>query len=519
MNHIDTGLMKSIIDPVINHASKQGDDIRYEPAFEQVEAEIAKLTSIHKENKPDWQLVKKQSLDLLVHQTKDLRLLCWLLFSYLKDDLLDNVIPAISLLFDFLKTYQEYCYPNKSRQQIAILIWFLDRIEVENNTKLETQHSDYIRDLKTQLEKLDELLDELFKEEAPNLRSKVQVLSHIQARAKAEQQHHQEKETPKVSESQPMRSSSIIPTRVPITETNMVNETDLLRVVRSIQEGVRPLMNRYLQNDVLDPRAYLLTRSIAWLQVLTSPPANAEGITTIKPLSTNKLQEYQKRIAEKDYLNLLPELEVSLSKAPFWFDGHYLCACVLEGIGQPELAEFNRLVLELMLKKFPAFMTLKFDDGSSFVSIETQNWLSAKSSDPMTGVALPNSDVAVEPWQLALADASQMVQQDQSQLSVALKQFQVAMQTAQSMKEKIYWLFSSCLLCQQQNKHELANIFFNQMNHFLEQFDLVSWDPDFAASIYTTWKKTLEKNNDKNQKNRLEEIKEKLFRLDITKAF
>lgn len=268
-----------------------------------------------------------------------------------------------------------------------------------------------------------------------------------------------------------------------------------------------------------DPRAYLLTRSIAWLQVLTSPPANAEGLTTIKPLSANKLQEYQKRIAEKDYLNLLPELEISLSKAPFWFDGHYLCAKALEGLGQSELAELNRLTLALILKKYPAFMTLKFDDGSAFVASETQDWLSEKSADPIAEITLPGSDSVAEPWQLAYVDACQMMRQDPKRLSEFLKQFQVAMQTARSIKEKINWLFSSCRLCQQQNKHDLANILFNQINHLLEKFDLDAWDPDLSISIYAAWKKTLEKNNDKDQKSRLEDITGKLLRLDITKAF
>ena len=71
------GSVKEIMEPVIGHVLPQGEEIRYDPDFEKVESEIAKLTSFHKNQSTDWKLVKNLSYQLLINRSKDLRLACW----------------------------------------------------------------------------------------------------------------------------------------------------------------------------------------------------------------------------------------------------------------------------------------------------------------------------------------------------------------------------------------------------------------------------------------------------------
>jgi len=251
-----------------------------------------------------------------------------------------------------------------------------------------------------------------------------------------------------------------------------------------------------LQKDLADPRAYLLTRSCAWLQISTAPAANEQKITPLKPLTANKLQEYQQRLAEKEFAALIPDLEMSLSKAPYWFDGHYWCAQALQALGHMEMAVYLRDYLRSFLVKFPELSTYCFDNGSPFMNAETEAWLFASTTEQQSEANSfdDNTDHTSEhPWHSALKTAQENVRQNSKLLKQEMRGLQILANTAGNEREKVCWQLTLVRFAQQHQRHDLATLILEDIYQLVCQFQLKDWEPLLFKEILQLWQCSLEK--------------------------
>jgi type VI secretion system protein VasJ len=505
-------MVASIIAPVIGHALPQGSDVRYEPDFERVESEIAKLTSVHKDHKTDWKLVQQLSYDLLTTRSKDLRVVGWFACALLKNHGAQQLPQVFTLLHGLLSQYWETCFPIKVRARLAALNWLVERIDCNDGHFAEKLTSDALISLIEALELCSGTLNEKFGDEAPFLQPKLQQLRDIQRR-------------------QRMDSTAVAPVIAApaVNVTTAVNapsisaiteEGDSLRIARYLQEQSRLLITHFLSKDIADPRAFLLTRSCAWLQISAVPAADPQGLTKLKPLTANKLQEYQQRRSAKEFMALIPDLEISLSKAPFWLDGHHWCAEALEAIGQLQMAQHVRDYLRSFLTKFPALIDLRFDDGVAFASDETKAWLSVATAEPLaSGGAFSQFDTEEQPWAAALKTAADNVRHNSALLKQEMRALQLLANNAASGREKVLWQLALVKFCQQHQRHDLANVILEELYQFTAQFQLNLWEPPLAKEILQLWLHSLEKVNSKQHQEKISEIKTNLYRMDISIAF
>ncbi len=515
MTQSNASIVKTIIAPIVGHILPQGEDIRYDPDFEKIETEIAKLTSLHKNQQTDWKLVQKLSYQLLIDRSKDLRLACWYSAALLKSEGYVRLVNVFELLGELFGHYGECCFPLKARARLAVLNWLFERIDFNADDFIEKQTNDTIEQLINVLMACDFELNQQFGEDAPFLVPKIQQLRDIQRRQQQD----------KPSESAVATISSVPPgnplaVMAPAIST-ITEDSDSVRIARYLQEQSRLLIPYLLQKDLADPRAYLLTRSCAWLQISTAPAANEQKITSLKPLTANKLQEYQQRLAAKEFAELIPDLEMSLSKAPFWFDGHYWCAQALQAQGHNEMAEYVRHYLNSFLVKLPELVALRFDDGSPFMSAETQNWLStaAEHSIEVDQVDVSTDQISDPPWFSAFKTAQENVRKNSKLLKQELRGLQILANTAGNEREKVCWQLASVKLAQQYQRHDLATLILEDIYQLVCQFQIKDWEPQLVREILQLWQCSLEKINLKQHQDKINEIKNSLYRLDISIAF
>ena len=510
-----SGSIKAIMEPVIDHALPQGEDIRYDPDFEKVETEIAKLTSLHKDQQTDWKLVHELSYQLLINRSKDIRLVCWYAAALLKVEgyvRLGNIYELVSGLFNL---YGHCCFPLKSRARLAALNWLFDRIDFNADSFVEKQSHDAIELLINALIVCDAELKKQFGEEAPLLPPKIQQLRDIQRRQ--QQDKLSELALAIIPSESTANVSAVAPAVSAITE-----DSDSVRIARYLQEQSRLLIPYLLQKDLADPRAYLLTRSCAWLQISAAPTANKQKITQLKPLTANKLQEYQQRLVAKEFTTLIPDLEMSLSKAPFWFNGHYWCAQALQALGHSAMAEYVRHYLSSFLSKFPELVALRFDDGSPFMDAETEAWLFASTTEQQSMVDKPddiNEYSSEHPWNSALKTAQENVRQNSKLLKQEMLGLQILANTAGSTREKVCWQLALVKLAQQYQRHDLATLILEDIYQLVSHFQIKEWEPHLLKEILQLWQCSLEKINSKQYPDKINEIKNNLYRLDISMAF
>lgn len=509
-----------IIAPIVGHAFPQGEDIRYDADFEQVETEILKLMSLHKDQRTDWRLVQTLSRYLLVNRSKDLRLIVWYAAALLKNDSYSQLPIIYQIISEFLNSYGVNCFPLKSSARIAALNWLFDRIDFNENEFVEKQNNDALTQLVEALACCNTELNKQFGEAAPFLQPKIQQLRDIQCR------QQQDKPAVPSTVAQALPTITALDTTVPASASSINSaitaESDSMRIARALQEQSRLLIPYLLQKDLADPRAYLLTRSCAWLQISAAPAANEQKITPLKPLTANKLQEYQQRLAEKEFAALIPDLEMSLSKAPFWFDGHCWCAQALQALGHNAMAEYVRHYLSSFLLKFPELAALRFDDGSPFMSVETQRWLSATTDErsaEVSHVDMSADEAIAPPWLSALKTAQENVRQNSQLLKQEIRGLQILANTAGSAREKVCWQLALIKLAQQYQRHDLAILILEDIYQLVSRFQIKEWEPYLLKEILQLWQCSLEKINSKQHPDKINEIKDNLYRLDISMAF
>lgn len=509
--------IKELVASVAGYQFPQGEDIRYDAEFEQVETEISKLTSLHKNQRTDWRLVQTLSRHLLVNRAKDLRLIAWYAAALLKNEGYTQLLTVYQIISEFLKNYGKSCFPLKPSAKIAALNWLFERINFNENEFLEKQSNDALAQLVEALTCCDTELNKQFGEAAPFLQPKIQQLRDIQRRQ--QQDKPVVPPTALLEIAAPVNSSSV--SSSPINNA-ITTESDSMRIARSLQEQSRLLIPYLLQKDLADPRAYLLTRSCAWLQISAAPTANEQKITPLKPLTANKLQEYQQRLAANEFTALIPDLEMSLSRAPFWFDGHYWCAQALQALGHSAMAEYVRHYLSSFLRKFPELVALRFDDGSPFMCVETQSWLSASTTEHPSDVSHVDvlADQTIDPpWLSALKTAQENVRQNSKLLKQEMRGLQILANTAGSAREKVCWQLALVKLAQQYQRHDLATLILEDIYQLVCQFQIKEWDPLLFKEILQLWQCSLEKINSKQHSDKVNEIKNNLYRLDISIAF
>ncbi len=516
MTQSNTDIVKAIIAPIFGHILPQGEDIRYDPDFEKVETEIAKLTSLHKNQQTDWKFVQKLSYQLLINNSKDLRLACWYSAALLKNEGYIRLVNVYELLAELFIHYGQCCFPLKQRARLAALNWLFERIDFNADGFIEKQANDTIEQLLNVLMACDTELNQQFGDDAPFLIPKIQQLRDIQRRQ--QQDKPSELAVATISSVPPGNPLAVMTPAI----STITEDSDSVRIARYLQEQSRLLIPYLLQKDLADPRAYLLTRSCAWLQISAAPTANEQKITPLKPLTANKLQEYQQRLAAKEFAELIPDLEMSLSKAPFWFDGHYWCAQALQALGHSAMAEYVRHYLSSFLLKFPELVALRFDDGSPFMDTETEAWLFASTTEQQSMVDRPddiNEYSSENPWNSALKTAQENVRKNSKSLKQEMRGLQILANTAGSTREKVCWQLVLVKLAQQYQRHDLATLILEDIYQLVCRFQIKDWEPQLFKEILQLWQCSLEKINLKQHQEKINEIKNDLYRVDISMAF
>lgn len=106
-----------------------GEDVRYAAAYELLEQELGKASSLHAAGSVDWEAVREGSEDLLSTQTKDLRIAAWLTWSLYQRDSFLGLHAGLSMLGFFCRDHWDDIHPRKDRTRTAAITWLVPRME------------------------------------------------------------------------------------------------------------------------------------------------------------------------------------------------------------------------------------------------------------------------------------------------------------------------------------------------------------------------------------------------------
>ncbi|MDO7896649.1 type VI secretion system protein TssA [Pseudomonas citrulli] len=462
----------------VSKDSFAGADVRFSNEFESLESELIKSRSMYEHDQVDWLKVLEQSESLLRLQSKDVRVAVWLTWALYQRESFQGLLAGLCLLHHLCKDHWAEIHPAKSRTRAASVNWLVTRLDqVLGDHVAVKDQLPLFRRLGAQVEGLDGVFSAHMGDEAPLLLPLCRRIEHMIQRAS---EHPPQLGVIHAAVAQVKQTAA----QLLNTEAAIENEKDAHRTLRVQQEGARSLCAWWLKQNATDIRALRLNRALLWLGIDVMPERNAEQVTQLRGLPMDRLKTYQDSFLQGRYADLLVQVEASLAKAPFWFDGQRLAWECLQGLNADQAMREVEVHFAQFIQRFPGVLELRWHDGAPFADPATRAWIAAHvmphlqcSSAPIS-VDTVNSDA---PWELALEEARSILHEDG--LRPAVQSLRQGMQGALGARERFLWQFAMARLCISAKKYELAKIQLEALDQGLQRADLNSWEPDLGLQV------------------------------------
>ncbi|MDO7927018.1 type VI secretion system protein TssA [Pseudomonas sp. KFB-139] len=497
-----------LVEQPVSQMFHEGEDIRFSNEFEALEAEVGKAYSLQGNVQVDWLKVREGSEYILRGCSRDLRVTVWLTWALYQCESFSGLLAGVSLLHYLCSHHWPVLHPRKLRTRTAALNWLVPRLEqaLAEDVSVTTQLA-LFQKLVEILEALDNVLTSRLGDEAPLLLPVRRRLAGMVQRA---------------TESKPDTESLVaqvkqVAARVFKNEAVIENEKDAHKALKDQQESARLLCAWWLRQKATDVRALRLSRTVLWLSTDRMPECNVRQITTLHGISEDTVKGYAERFQQGHYADLVVDIEASLAKSPFWFDGQRLVWECLRALKSEVAMREVEVLFALFLQRLPGISDLKFHDGSPFADDDTRGWISEQVM-PHVQVASPadtSEKSAAQPeWEQVLQEALEVSRKEG--LKTAVQMLKQKLQIAQSQRDRFYWQFALAQLCYTARKYELAKSQLEILDQYLQASGFHTWEPELSLKVLHTLNSSYESLPQSNVvRERKDEIYRRLCHLDL----
>ncbi|MDU8497654.1 type VI secretion system protein TssA [Pseudomonas syringae] len=454
--------------------SYAGDDVRYSNAFERLECELGGAQSVMGALTIDWRRIREGSEDILVNQSKDLRVASWLAWALYECESFPGLLAGLGLIHYLCDHHWQVMHPGKPRTRSAALRWLLLRLEkvlVEDISII--NQLPVFQEIVRYLDSLDELFGRYLGDDAPLLLPLRRRLARMIERAA-----QAEKEPVTIVEQVRQVATQLFSSNAPID-----SEKDAQRALSSLEESARSLCKWWLKQKTTDPRVFRLGRALVWLAVDSVPTANAEKVTQVRGLPADKLKNYKERFEQGMYADLIVDVESSLACSPFWFDGQRLVWDCLKALGAESAMHAVEAHFSLFLKRFPEVVELRFQDGAPFANAETLQWVATLISPPVSSPqqAWETDEHELPEWEAVYLELVSTL--PEKGLKASVRVLSQHLNSANGGRDRFFWRLCLARICHLAKKYELASVQLECLDQELQTSALHTWEPLVALDI------------------------------------
>jgi type VI secretion system protein VasJ len=488
----ETGnVLPSLCDPVfqtwispLGENSPCGEDISFSDEFESLKEEAEKEGSLHGGRSTDWALVLRMASRILADRSKDLWVLCYGIVAAFETQGLVSCAAALSALACLLHEHWDELHPGTARIQrrIAPLAWLAKRLESRFSSLEKEAELPAIAALHKELVKIQAILNARVGDKAP-------ALAGLLPSPRAETSGHGSATQHAVISNGVLSAPSIPSAQsappddllVALEGDGRVPAAVLPRLFRTTQDQCRQLATHFSSIEPQDWRVIMLNRAALWCTIDQLPPADTTGVTQLRPVPLERAQGYSAAVEARKFTEVLPQLEGSAGKAPFWFDGHFLVARCLEGLEAHGALLILRVTLAQLLARFPELGRYKFQDGTPFASPRTMQWLDALDASFAGSAALR---VSLAPGESAreqeLLDESLAMNAEKGfQAGLAHLEKYPAGRSRAAMRQGMLM----ARYCVAAGNRKAAVRLLQSLYAQLEKWRMLDWEPELSAGI------------------------------------
>lgn len=497
-----------------------GQEARYTPEYEQLQAEIDKLSLPSASSGVDWRKVENLASLILAQKSKDLAVASYLTVALIYNRQVEGLAVGLQIYRDLLENFWETLFPPKARLRgrVRTLEWWVEKMETALAALPPAAFSaELFQKIKENFEQIDDFISEHI-EEAPALSPLRDLFRSIEGGvmtqpAPEEKKAEEEKPSPKPAAPIPAREEPEV----------ISSGQEAQRALNSTLSRMREIAAFLFQENIANPQAYRLNRIAIWSIIENLPPAS-EGKTKIPPPPAQVRNILFDLKAKGNYEALLKAAEERVSQFIFWLDLNRLVAEALTMLGQPyqTAAEVVKRETAYLISRLPGLEELTFADGTPFADLETKGWLKEIAGSSAVTLSTPlssggSASIAEEdPIGQEVGKAKEMIKE--GKLLEAISTLQKKMQGSSSGKEKLLWRLAIAQLLLEMKRPRPARPYLEQILKDIDSYQLEEWDPDLALrglkTIWLGWSNVAEP----ALKEKLTEIILRIAKLDLTEA-
>ena len=496
-----------------------GADARYDPAYEELQAEVDKPPSAS--GGTDWAKVVKISSEILSQKSKDLLVASYLALGLIQTKKFEGFEIGCRIIRDLVENHWDALFPAKARMRgrIAAIEWWVEKTESVLEPLPKGPFAEArIAALRDDVDTIDRLLAEYI-EESPSIRPLLDFVGSLEAVAPPP--------PPKAPEAKaapgPVRAPEgtlgtlgAEQAAAPVAEgpVEISSPETAQSVLEKAMGEIARVADYYREEGLANPMTYHLARTAAWAFVEALPPSE-NGRTQIPPPYT--AETLRDLVENGQDEALVRTAEQNLGENIFWLDLQFRVSGALSRMGEEYAGAASAVRQEtaLLVQRFPGIQELSFADGTPFASEETRAWLKDLSAAGGAGDGgVPAA--AADPTAKELGKARELLAD--GKLPEAVRRLQQRMRGSVSRREALLWRVSLCrlLIGTPEARHvvPLAEEILGDIGFF----NLEEYDPEFALKALKVAWEGFQANAGVVPEGKLSEIRGRIAKIDVSAA-
>lgn len=488
-----------------------GADFRFEPLFEELQAEVGKLSSLSGPGSVDWGKVVKLSSEILSEKSKDLLVASYLSVALTYNRQTEGLAIGLKIYQELLETFWDRLYPAKVKGRAGAVEWWIEKTEAAlKQIKQRTLPEDQLNTLKERLEKIEEFLSRNL-EEPPSFRPLQDELETLSPPPS---------EKPKETLPPPAEKTVRQEPEAPVP---LATAQDAQKVFNQALQKIREAVAFLHQENLSNPLPYRWLRIILWSNVEALPPAT-NGQTRIPPPPAQVRNVLSELANKGDYEGLIRSAEGKLSQFIFWIDLNRHVSESLANLGE-KYDKAKEAVTEetaFLLQRLSGLEQLSFSDGTPFADSETKQWIQsivfkrggAEEVPPASASSAPPQER--HPIEKEVEEAQALIKK--GKLLEAIEGLQQRFQHSPSQREKLLWRLALTQLLVRNKQVKVALPHLEQILKDIDFYRLEEYDPELAIKgLKAVWA-GLSSQSDQPSKEKASEVLQRIAKLDLTEA-
>jgi len=502
-----------------------GANVRYEPEFEQLETEIAKLESVDQLD-VDWRKVAELSRAILAEKGKDLLVAAYYAAAEYQQKGYAGLLEGLTVCDDMCRTFWEDLQPKKKRARArgTAVQWVADRVgpEVEKASPPGPSDKEALEGCVEKLRAFQEYLDEQLGDDAPALGS---LRRELDDRAKSIAEPDPEPApAPGESASAPAASAPAAPApppppSAPAAPAAGADVSGVYKTLDGVWDTLLSCADLIFQADLANPDAYTLRRVATWHKSKLSDVAPPQDGKLSFPGNVPGLTETLDQLLEGgEHEEVIRRAEPETSERPFWIDPHYYVFRALDESGkrykQAALAVQGQVAA--FVARNQQVLDLSFSNDAPLASGPARLWLSQAQGGGGgaggNGAGPASIEQVIEG---ALGEARQLLLS--GEFAGAVESVSQALEGAhRGRRGDFVSRLALARLCLEGGKPAMALAQLNRLQQDCDRFALEEWEPDLAVQLLELrWRSIKSHPTDQES---ADELYERLCGLDLAAA-